>query len=63
MTGELDELLRQLRLNYLQRQPPTLGFGRRPALLVVDFIEGFTSIRRRRSADRGTTPSSTPSSC
>lgn len=43
MTGELDELLRQLRRNYLQRQPPRLGFGRRPALLVVDFIEGFTN--------------------
>jgi maleamate amidohydrolase len=43
MTRELDELLRQLRLNYLPRQPPTLGCGRRPALLVVDFIEGFTN--------------------
>ena len=43
MTGELEELLRQLRLHYLQRQPATLGFGRRPALLVVDFIEGFTN--------------------
>lgn len=43
MTAVLDELLRQLRLNYLQRQPPRLGWGRRPALLVVDFIEGFTN--------------------
>jgi maleamate amidohydrolase len=43
MTGPLDELLRQLRHHYLQRQPPVLGFGRRPALLVVDFIEGFTN--------------------
>ena len=43
MTEQLDELLRQLRLNYLQRQPVALGFGRRPALLVVDFIEGFTN--------------------
>lgn len=43
MTQELDELLRQLRLNYLHKQPPALGFGQRPALLVVDFIAGFTS--------------------
>jgi nicotinamidase-related amidase len=43
MTEQLDELLRQLRLNYLQRQPVALGFGRRPALLIVDFIEGFTN--------------------
>lgn len=43
MTQPLDELLRQLRLNYLHRQPRTLGPGRRPALLVVDFIEGFTN--------------------
>lgn len=43
MTEQLDELLRQLRLNYLQRPPVALGCGRRPALLVVDFIEGFTN--------------------
>ena len=43
MTQQLEELLRQLRLHYLHKQPPALGFGQRPALLVVDFIEGFTS--------------------
>lgn len=43
MMAPLDELLEQLRHHYLQRQPPALGFGHRPALLVVDFIEGFTN--------------------
>jgi nicotinamidase-related amidase len=43
MTNRLDELLTELRLNYLQRQPTPLGAGSRPALLVVDFIEGFTN--------------------
>jgi nicotinamidase-related amidase len=43
MTRQLDELLTALRANYRQRQPPTLGPGRRPALLVMDFIEGFTN--------------------
>lgn len=39
----LDELIAQLRLSYLHRQPPALGPGHRPAVLVVDFIEGFTN--------------------
>lgn len=43
MTRPLDELLTELRLNYLARQPSPLGAGSRPALLVVDFIEGFTN--------------------
>lgn len=43
MTQQLDELLRQLRLDYLPKPAPVLGFGERPALLVVDFIEGFTN--------------------
>jgi nicotinamidase-related amidase len=43
MTQQTDELLRQLRLNYLDKQVPALGFGQRPALLIVDFIEGFTN--------------------
>jgi nicotinamidase-related amidase len=43
MTEELNELLRQLRRSYLPREPVALGCGRRPALLVVDFIEGFTN--------------------
>jgi maleamate amidohydrolase len=43
MTRQLDELLAALRLSYLHRQPSPLGPGRQPALLVVDFIEGFTN--------------------
>lgn len=43
MTRPLDELVAELRLRYLVRPPTALGAGRRPALLVVDFIEGFTS--------------------
>jgi maleamate amidohydrolase len=30
-------------MSYLHRQPVALGPGQRPAVLVVDFIEGFTS--------------------
>jgi nicotinamidase-related amidase len=32
-------------MSYLQREPIALGPGQRPAVLVVDFIEGFTSIQ------------------
>jgi maleamate amidohydrolase len=32
-------------MSYLHREPIALGPGQRPAVLVVDFIEGFTSIR------------------
>ena len=32
-------------MSYLHREPITLGPGQRPAVLVVDFIEGFTSIQ------------------
>ncbi len=28
---------------YMEHRPPSLGIGRRPAILVVDFIEGFTN--------------------
>ena len=41
----LDELLAELRRAYLHKQPAPLGAGSRTALLVVDFIEGFTSAR------------------
>jgi nicotinamidase-related amidase len=40
---EIDHLIVQLRRHYLLGTPPSLGPGRRPALLVIDFIEGFTS--------------------
>lgn len=40
---ETDELLAQLRRHYLCGTPPSLGAGSRPALLVIDFIEGFTN--------------------
>lgn len=32
-------------MSYPQREPIALGPGERPAMLVVDFIEGFTSIQ------------------
>jgi maleamate amidohydrolase len=32
-------------MSYLHRDPIALGPGQRPAVLVVDFIEGFTSIQ------------------
>jgi nicotinamidase-related amidase len=32
-------------MSYLHREPIALGPGQRPAVLVVDFIEGFTSIQ------------------
>ena len=40
-----DQLVEELRRSYLHKQPTVLGPGQRPALLVVDFIEGFTSAR------------------
>ena len=40
---QLDDLVDGLRRSYLHKQPTALGPGSRPALLVVDFIEGFTS--------------------
>ena len=43
MTRTPDQLLEELRHGYLHKQPPALGPGARPALLVVDFIEGFTN--------------------
>jgi len=39
---QLDLLLAQLRLAYLHKPSSALGPGVRPAVLVVDFIEGFT---------------------
>lgn len=40
---QLDDLVDGLRRSYLHKQPTALGPGCRPALLVVDFIEGFTN--------------------
>ena len=40
---ELEELLAALRRHYPYREPRELGLGKRPAVLVVDFIEGFTN--------------------
>ena len=39
---KIEELIGQMRRHYLCGTPPTLGPGSRPALLVIDFIEGFT---------------------
>lgn len=39
----IEQLIDQLRSRYLHAAPPTLGAGQRPALLVIDFIEGFTN--------------------
>lgn len=39
----IDELIDQLRRHYLYGATPTLGPGLRPALLVIDFIEGFSN--------------------
>ena len=41
--AQTDELLRQLRLHYAYARTPLLGPGQRPAVLVIDFIEGFTN--------------------
>jgi maleamate amidohydrolase len=41
----LEQLVAELKRNYLHKEPTPLGPGNRPALLVVDFIEGFTSIQ------------------
>ncbi len=41
--ARLGELVDELRRAYLHKEPTPLGAGTRPALLVVDFIEGFTS--------------------
>ena len=43
MTRTPDQLVEELRRGYLHKQPTALGPGVRPALLVVDFIEGFTN--------------------
>ncbi|MDY6946379.1 MAG: isochorismatase family protein [Pseudomonadota bacterium] len=40
---QTDQLIAQLQRHYLSSKPPSLGAGTRPALLVVDFIEGFTN--------------------
>lgn len=40
---EIDELIAQIRQKYLYGTPPSIGAGSRPALLVIDFIEGFTN--------------------
>ena len=40
-----DPLVEELRRHYLHKEPTPLGPGARLALLVVDFIEGFTSIQ------------------
>lgn len=41
--AQVDELIRQLRLHYAYAKTPSLGPGLRPAVLVIDFIEGFTN--------------------
>lgn len=40
---DTDELIGQLQRHYLSSKPPSIGAGSRPALLVIDFIEGFTN--------------------
>ena len=41
----IDSLVSAMRQLYPCREPRELGLGKRPALLVVDFIEGFTNAR------------------
>jgi maleamate amidohydrolase len=43
--SRLEALVEELRRAYLHKEPTPLGPGQKPALLVVDFIEGFTSIQ------------------
>jgi maleamate amidohydrolase len=43
MHVEINQLIDELRRHYLPGTPPTVGAGKRPALLVIDFIEGFTN--------------------
>lgn len=38
-----DDLVGELKRHYPYAQAPALGGGQRPALLVIDFIEGFTN--------------------
>ncbi|MEX2122730.1 MAG: isochorismatase family protein [Woeseia sp.] len=38
-----DPFIAEFRRRYMEHKPPSLGIGRRPAVLVVDFIEGFTN--------------------
>ena len=42
---DLENLISAMRQLYPCREPIELGMGQRPALLVVDFIEGFTNAR------------------
>lgn len=39
---DIESLIKGMRQLYANREPRELGMGKRPALLVVDFIEGFT---------------------
>jgi maleamate amidohydrolase len=43
--ASIDQLIQELSRTYLHKEPTPLGPGSRPAVLVVDFIEGFTSIQ------------------
>jgi len=40
-----EDLITAMRQLYAGREPRELGLGKRPAVLVVDFIEGFTNAR------------------
>jgi len=40
---QVESLITAMREHYACREPRELGLGKRPALLVVDFIEGFTN--------------------
>lgn len=41
---DIESLISAMRQLYPCREPRELGMGKRPALLVVDFIEGFTHV-------------------
>lgn len=54
-SAEISRLLEELRRLYPYAQAPLVGPGRRPAVLVIDYIEGFTNPSSPFSGD-WTTP-------
>lgn len=40
---DVEKLVTELKLNYASIKAPRMGAGKNPALLVVDFVEGFTN--------------------
>ena len=40
---EMTDLSREIERHYAVRRAPRMGMEKKPALLIVDFVEGFTS--------------------